>query len=78
MADLPTKGDPFSYPDSGNVHRPYCTPVILAIMDCLTWFLITADVIGFVFLIRKLKKNRFKRKYHLSNKRIYFLNLFKY
>jgi len=46
-------------------------------MDCFTWFLMILDIIGIVLLIRKIQKNRFKRKYNMSNKRIYFLNPFK-
>jgi hypothetical protein len=43
-------------------------------MTCTNWFLMIADIIGVVILIRKVKKNRFKRKYGLSNKKIYYLN----
>ena len=44
-------------------------------MNCLSKVLLILDIIAFFMLMRVFKKNRFKRKYHLSNKRYYFLML---
>jgi hypothetical protein len=44
-------------------------------MICLNIVLMILDIVGAVVLIRKLKKNIFKRKYRLSDKREYYLNL---
>ena len=44
-------------------------------MDCMGIALMILDIVGFIWLVHKVNKNRFKKRYHLSNKRIYFFNL---
>ena len=44
-------------------------------MDCITIVLMTLDIVAFAWLLWKLQKDRFKREYHLSDKRIYYTNL---
>jgi hypothetical protein len=38
-------------------------------------FLMILDIVGLLILIRRIKKNLFKRRYKLSDRRVYYLIL---